>query len=380
MADNVFEKSDLMRFINEPLPKQYQRIMSKIIEAISWTKGDIVICFSGGKDSALILDMYCEIISKFYPGLVNIPIKVAWANTTNESKAMVEYVKWFPTHCETKYGVSIKLDEVRPSNNDNIITVMKREGLPFISKSVASILRKVRKSMDDNNVTYDDVKNLHKPTLQCRDALREMGLNDTTVCAFTGWSCRRNDFGTAFVLPLQWMPLLNIKEVTGCDIRFSEKCCYFLKKEPIGRLDYPNVMIGEQAVESRNREYAWLKTGCNYKLPDNSIKSKPLGAVSLDAVLYSIKYRQTPLSPDYGEVQYCSEENCYKCSKAQRTGCALCGFGIKYDPKRFVRLQETEPAKVAFAFKPFAQGGLGYKETCEYLNEYCGTSIEIPKL
>ena len=29
---------------------------------------------------------------------------------------------------------------------------------------------------------------------------------------------------------------------------------------------------------------------------------------------------------------------------------------------------------------PFAQGGLGYKETCEYLNEYCGTSIEIPKL
>lgn len=380
MSDNKFEKKDLMSFISEPLERQYNRIQSKIIEAINWTKGDILICFSGGKDSALILDMYCEIVSSLFPTIAKQPIKVAWANTTNESKAMRNYVPWFIKHCETKYGVTIELDEVRPLNNDNIITVMKREGLPFISKNVSSIIRKVRKSMDDNNVTYDDIKDLHKPTIQCRDALREMGLNDTTVCALTGWSCKYEDFGTAFVLPKVWMPLLNIKEVTGCDIRFSEKCCTILKKEPMSRLNYPNVMLGEQAVESRNREYAWFKTGCNYKLPDNSIKSKPLGAVSLDAVLYSLNYRQTPLSPDYGEVQYCSKENCYKCSKAQRTGCTLCGFGIKYDPMRFVRLQETEPAKVAFAFKPFNQGGLGYKETCEYLNEYCGTNIVVPQV
>lgn len=379
MTDNIFEKSDLIKFINEPLPRQYQRIMTKIMEAISWTNGDILICFSGGKDSALILEMYCEIISNLFPHLANQPIKVAWANTTNESKNMVNYVKQFIPYCETRYNVSIDFKEVRPLNNDNIITVMKREGLPFISKNVSSIIRKVRTSMDENNITYDDIKHLHKPTTQCRDALREMGLNDTTVCALTGWSCKRNDFGTAFVLPKIWMPLLNIKEVTGCDIKFSEKCCFYLKKEPISRLDYPNIMIGEQAVESRNREYAWFKTGCNYKMPDNSIKSKPLGAVSLDAVLYALHYRQTPLSPDYGKVELCGN-NCYKCTKAQRTGCTLCGFGIKYDPQRFIRLQEDEPAKIAFAFKPYNEGGLGYKETCEFLNEYCGTDIIIPEL
>ena len=378
MSDKVFEKSDLIKFINEPLPRQYQRIMAKIMEAISWTNGDILICFSGGKDSALILDMYCEIISNVFPHLAKQPIKVAWANTTNESKAMVDYVKWFIKYCESKYGVTINLDEVKPSNNDNIIKVMKREGLPFVSKSVSSIVRKVRKSMDENNITYDDIKDLHKPTIQCRDALREMGLNDTTVLSLTGWSCNRNDFGTAFVLPQRWMPLLKIREVTGCDIKFSEKCCNFLKKEPLGRLNYPNIMLGEQAVESRSREHAWLQNGCNYKLPDNSIKSKPLGAVSLDAVLYALLYRKTPLSPDYGEIQYCEEKKCYECSKAQRTGCTLCGFGIKYDPMRFVRLQETEPAKVAYAFKPYNEGGLGYKEVCEFLNEYCGTKIVIP--
>lgn len=380
MIDGKYEKSDLMRFINEPLPSQYQRIMAKIMEAIVWTNGDIAIAFSGGKDSALMLDMYCDIISRLYPDYRDKPVKVMWANTTNETKAMRDYVPFFIKRCEEKYGVTIDFTEVTPEKGKNIISVMKDEGLPFISKSVAGTIRKVKTSMDENGITYRDIKDLHEPTEYCRDALREMGLNATTVLAMTGWSCKLNDFGTAFVLPKQYMPLLNIKELTGCDIKFSEKCCTILKKEPINRLNYPNMMVGEQAVESRNRENTWLQKGCNYKLPDGAIKSKPLGAVSLDAILYAISKRDIPLSADYGKVVYCSETNCYKCTKAQRTGCALCGFGIKYDPDRFIRLQETEPSKIAFAFKPFDEGGLGYKETCEVLNKHCKMNISIPKI
>ena len=376
----MYEKSDLIRFINEPLSSQYQRIMAKIMEAISWTDGDIVITFSGGKDSALMLDMYCDIISSLYPALKTKAIKVVWANTTNETKAMHEYIPFFIQRCEQKYGVTIDFTEVKPKSGQNIASVMKTDGLPFISKSVAGTLRKVKNSMDENGVTYDDIKNLHEPTIYCRDALREMGLNDTTVLAMTGWSCSRDDFGTAFILPKQYMPLLNIKELTGCDIKFSEKCCTILKKEPMARLNYPNIMVGEQAVESKTRENTWLMKGCNYKLPDGAIKSKPLGAVSLDAILYAIKKRDVPLSSDYGEVVYCDKTKCYKCTKAQRTGCSLCGFGIKFDQDRFVRLQETEPAKIAYAFKPFEQGGLGYKEVCEVLNNHCGMNISIPQI
>lgn len=380
MTGSKYEKSDLLRFINEPLSDQYQRIMAKMMEAISWTDGDIAIAFSGGKDSALVLDMYCEIISTMYPTLKDKPIKVMWANTTNETKAMREYVPFFIKRCEEKYGIKIDFTEVTPTRGKNIISVMRDEGLPFVSKSVAGTIRKVKSSMDENGISYHDIKDLHEPTIYCRDALREMGLNDTTVLAMTGWSCSRNDFGTAFVLPKQYMPLLNIKELTGCDIKYSEKCCNILKKEPMNRLNYPNMMTGEQAVESRNRENTWLKKGCNYRLPDGAIKSKPLGAVSLDAILYALDKRKTPLSPDYGEVEYCDETNCYKCTKAQRTGCALCGFGIKFDPNRFIRLQAEEPAKVTIAFKPFDEGGLGYKETCEVLNEHCGLNISIPKV
>lgn len=380
MSDAMYDKSDLLRFINEPLPSQYQRIIAKIIEAIVTTEGDMALSFSGGKDSALVLDMYCDIISDLFPEYKGKPIKVMWANTTNETKAMREYVPFFIKRCEDKYGVKIEFIEITPAKGVNIISVMKNEGLPFVSKSVASTIRKMRSSMDENNITYNDIKDLHEPTLYCRDALREMGLNDTTVLAMTGWSCKLNDFGTAFVLPKQYMPLLNIKELTGYDIKFSEKCCNRLKKEPIANLKYPNMMTGEQAVESRNREHNWYKTGCNYPTPNGGYKSKPLGAVSLDAILYSLEYRKIPLSPDYGEVVYCDKTNCYKCTKAQRTGCALCGFGVKFDPNRFIRLQEEEPAKIAYAFKPFEQGGLGYKEVCEVLNTYCGMKIAIPEI
>ena len=348
------------------------------MEAIVWTNGDIAIAFSGGKDSALMLDMYCDIISQMYPQIKDKPIKVMWANTTNETKTMREYVPFFIKRCEEKYGIKIDFTEVLPAKGKNIISVMKDEGLPFISKSVAGTIRKVKSSMDENGITFHDIKDLHKPTEYCRDALREMGLNDTTVLAMTGWSNKINDFGTAFVLPKQYMPLLNIEELTGCDIKFSEKCCNVLKKEPMARLNYPNMMVGEQAVESKNRESTWLKKGCNYKLPDGAIKSKPLGAVSLDAILYAISKREIPLSADYGQVMYDTENKCYKCTNAQRTGCALCGFGIKYDSNRFIRLQETEPAKVAFAFKPFNEGGLGYREVCEVLNEHCKMNISIP--
>lgn len=373
-----YEKKDLMRFVNEPLEDQYQRILAKEAEAIMYTNGDIVLCFSGGKDSALVLDIYCETIQMY--GMTHIPINVAFANTTNETKAMREYISWFIKRCENKYGVKIDLNEVRPLNNDNIITVMKREGLPFVSKSVSAIVRKMTKSMQENGVTYDDIKNLHEPTIKARDALREMGLNDTAVLAMTGWSCERNDFGTNFVLAKQWLPLLNIKEVTGENINLSEKCCHFLKKEPLGRLDFRNAMTGEQAVESRTREFSWLENGCNYFLPNGNFKSKPLGAVSLDAILYAIHKRDIPLCEDYGKVFYCDKSQCWKCEYAQRTGCALCGFGIRFDKERFVRLQKTEPQKVAYAFKPISQGGLGYLETTQYLNEYCGTKIVIPKI
>lgn len=62
--ENVFEKADLIRMTNEDFSSQYQRAVAKIMEAMSISNGGVILCFSGGKDSALMLDMYCDIASK----------------------------------------------------------------------------------------------------------------------------------------------------------------------------------------------------------------------------------------------------------------------------------------------------------------------------
>lgn len=367
-ADNKYTKKELLKLQSRPLGEQYNFAITRMIEAIKETGGDILECFSGGKDSALLLDLYCEIASRMF-GIKDV--HVGYADTTNETKAMREYVPWFIDRCENKYGVKIHLTTTRPEGGATFASVVRDKGIPFISKMTAGTIRKTKKSMVEAGVTYDDVIKYAKSDVVSRDALREMGLNDTAVLALTGWSCKRNDFGKSFKIAKQWLPLLN------CDIPLTEECCIILKETPLHNLKYPNVMTGEQANESKMREAVWLKHGCNYSPSPGNYKASPFGALSSQAILYGIHHRNVPLCPDYGEVQKCGD--CYSCTKAKRTGCALCGFGIVYDPNRFVRLQETEPAKVAWAFKPRSEGGAGYRELCEYSNEYCGTKIAIPK-
>lgn len=366
--DFKYTKSELLRLQGRPFGEQFNTAVTRMIEAIKETNGDIMVSFSGGKDSALLLDLYCDIASGLF-GITDV--HVGYADTTNETKAMREYVPWFIDRCEKKYGVKIHITTTRPKNNVTFASVVKERGIPFISKQTAGMVRKTKDSMKAAGVTYEDVLQHAKATISSRDALREMGLSDSAVLALTGWSCNKNGFGKAFTLAKQWLPLLN------CDIPLTERCCSILKEEPLAMLQYPNVMTGEQANESRNRETEWMKNGCNYSIPSGGYKSKPFGSLSAQAILYGIHFRKIPLSPDYGELILCGD--CFKCTKAQRTGCALCGFGIKFDPERFVRLQETEPNKVAWAFKPRSEGGAGYRELCEYSNEYCKTKIVIPE-
>ena len=42
---------------------------------------------------------------------------------------------------------------MRTLGEENVITVTKREGLSFVSKSVSSIVRKVTTSMEENGIT-----------------------------------------------------------------------------------------------------------------------------------------------------------------------------------------------------------------------------------
>lgn len=365
---SVFTKAQLVEIWKRPVERQYNVAISKIIEAIQQTDGDISICFSGGKDSTLLLDMYSEIVSQIKP---NAEIDVCFANTTNETNAMISFVKNFIAEMERKYAVKLNFKEIRP--NIPWAKVVQEVGIPLISKEQAKAIRYIRRDMDKTGVDYETVIQCANQSMKSVNELIDLGFSASGILSLTGFVSKRKQFGKHFMLSKKWLPMLN------CGVKISEQCCAIVKEKPLSRIEGNNIMTGEQASESKKREATYLRTGCNYRTSKGVYKSKPFGAMTQDGILFALQYRGIPICSDYGEIIK-TEDGHYKCTKTNRTGCALCGFGCQYDTERFVRLQESEPAKVKFAFKPMDEGGAGYREAIEYMNEHCGTKVKIPKV
>lgn len=369
--ENAFTKRQLVEMWKRPVERQYNVAISKMLEAIRDTKGDITICFSGGKDSALLLDMYCEIIGS--TPFAGKPIKVSFADTTNETTAMRKFIADFIHYVEQKHGVQVELETVRPPKKLTWASFVLENGIPLISKEQSKAIRVVKADMRKTGCDYDTVRRLAKPDIKCVNELFDLGFSKTGVLSLTGYVSSRDEFGKMFTLSKKWMPMV------CCDIDLTNLCCANIKEAALNKVGSGNRMTGEQAQESKARESVYLKTGCNARMAGGIYVSKPFGAMTQDGVLYAIAHRKTPICPDYGEVVKDADGH-FHCTKAQRTGCALCGYGCQYDTERFIRLQKTDPAKVRFAFKPKEQGGAGYKEAIEYMNEHCGTKVIIPEV
>ena len=373
MNEKAFTKKELSEMWKRSPERQQNICASKIIEAIKLTNGDIAICFSGGKDSSYLVYRYCQIISTF-DEYKDKKVILLFANTTNETSAMIKHISSFVDFLEEKFNLKIELRETKPKDHITWVEIARTKGIPFPTKQVAGSVRKVKKELRRLNIEIKDIEQYCVPTIEARDILRTMGFNNTAVYYLTGWSCQREQFSIRYKLPKQWFPLL----WEECPVDVSEECCVILKEKPMQSLNYANMMTGEMAEESTARENEYLKHGCNKVFDNGSVRSKPMGSMTKQGVLFGIKYFKIPICSDYGEVVY---EDCkYRCTGCDRTGCKLCGFGSKYDTDRFVRLQKSEPATVNFAFKPLEQRGLGYKELIEFSNKYCGTKIAIPNI
>ena len=363
----TYTKADLIKMWKRDPARQYNIATTKIIEAIEKTKGEIVICFSGGKDSTLLLDMYCEIIKNTR---YNKPVKVCFADTTNETRAMYDFIDYFISYIKEKYGVAIDFCVVKPK-----ITwaqYVLQHGIPLISKEQSKAIYSVKSDMVKTGCDYETVRRLARPEKRCVEELFDIGFSKTGVLSLTGFVSSTETFGRRFILSKRWLPMI------ACEIPLNHLCCFHIKEQPLKAITAPARMTGEQAMESKNRESAYLKTGCNYYDKNGGYVSKPFGPMTSDGILYSLKYRNTPICADYGDILNAGDR--YFCSKSNRTGCSLCGFGCQYDIYRFMRLQETEPAKIKFAFKPKDGGGCGYYEAISYMNEYCGTNVKIPQI
>lgn len=149
------------------------------------------------------------------------------------------------------------------------------------------------------------------------------------------------------------------------DFKISSKCCYYLKEKPCedwAKKNHSVPFLGLMASEGGRRAKTLKVHGCNY-WGKTIIRSAPFAiflrqdllklAIEMDDLYKKnrediragrgIEMPESLIPEIYGEIV--EENGVLRTTKAQRTGCAMCGFGIHLEkrPHRFDLLRKQNP-------------------------------------
>lgn len=159
-------------------------------------------------------------------------------------------------------------------------------------------------------------------------------------------------------LPKKWLELFAgmANEEYGthyleAPFKVSNECCYWLKEKPCAdwaRKHNSHPYLGLMASEGGQREEALVEHGCNY-YGKTTIRSAPFAIFLRQDLLQLALDLEVPVPSIYGEIKRRANGELYT-TRAQRTGCSMCGFGIHLEerPHRFDRLREENPKEWEF--------------------------------
>ena len=232
----------------------------------------------------------------------------------------------------TFFDIESKSDPYKLVAHD--IQVIKEHGYPVISKDKAGKIQLLQNPTEKNSTV--------------RNAIIT---GDTG--AFGGW--RK---GTRMRLPQKWLDLFagpeNEKYGTNyktAPFKVSPDCCYYMKEKPANDWAKANKVhpyMGLMASEGGQRQKALMKHGCNY-YGKTVTRSCPFAIFSRTDLLQLVLDLEAPVPEIYGEIKQ-QRNGTLETTKAKRTGCTMCGFGIHIEkrPHRFDRLRETSPKEWEF--------------------------------
>lgn len=164
--------------------------------------------------------------------------------------------------------------------------------------------------------------------------------------------------GTRMKLSQKWLTLFGGYENESEGVKYqkppfrvSSKCCEFLKEKPCDLWAKENnsvPFLGLMASEGGRRQKSLMINGCNY-FGKSTIRSAPFAIFDRQDLLRLAVELNVPVPEVYGTIER-NENGKYFTTKAQRTGCSMCGFGIHLEkrPHRFDRLYESNPAEWDF--------------------------------
>ncbi|MBR6243868.1 MAG: hypothetical protein IKQ90_10280 [Ruminococcus sp.] len=195
-----------------------------------------------------------------------------------------------------------------------------------------------------------------------------------------------NRQNTRMKLALYWLELFGGYENENENVDYlrpdflvSDECCYYLKEKPCDNWAKEHISVpflGLMASEGGRRQKSLMQNGCNY-FGGSVIRSAPFAIFSRQDILklalemdgWYLAHREGflregissgRLRPDhrmpdsiipeiYGKI-VCTAGT-LRTTKAQRTGCSMCGFGIMKErkrPHRFDLLYEKSPEQWDF--------------------------------
>lgn len=160
-------------------------------------------------------------------------------------------------------------------------------------------------------------------------------------------------------LPDKWIELFGgnyayMRPDLNCktpNFKVSSECCYWLKELPADKWakehnSWP--FLGLMQSEGGQREMGLLKNGCNY-VGKSTARSCPFNYFTRQDLLQLALDLNVHVPEIYGEIVR-EPDGTLRTTKAQRTGCSMCGFGIHMEkrPHRFDRLREQNPKEWHF--------------------------------
>lgn len=369
MKEYYFTDEQLKEMQNKSFDEKLQISIAKVLQIINITNGKIYVAYSGGKDSGVILHLVATVwkMTKY----ANEPLIVGLANTTCEYKGMLKHAREFVKWIEDTVGIKIEYYQTSP--NIKLKEIFIEHGYPIASKGIARHVSDVRKQMKQHNILWDDIKDHLDQTIENAEYLRNLGFSDGATGCLCGIKSDNTKASSQMRISKRWLPLIY------APFEVSPHCCDELKKKPQKELAErisASAILGEMACESQNRKTAYKKTGCVFEVGKNKYKGKPIGFWTEQDIYEYTRWKQLPLFNYYGEIIE-DEKGCLCTTGMDRTGCKICLFGCQFKNNGIHQLKELEPNVCKVIEKPISEGGLGYGEVVDYLNKYCGCSIDI---
>ena len=214
------------------------------------------------------------------------------------------------------------------------VEILNEVGFPVISKKIAGRIDTLQHPTDRNKTV--------------RHAII------TGECGAQGHYAKNS----RMKMPQKWLKLFGGYENENENVDYqtpsflvSNKCCKYMKEDPCekwAKEHNSRPFLGLMASEGGQREEALVEHGCNY-FGKTVIRSAPFAPFLRQDLLQLALDLNVPVPEIYGTIERKEDGTLYT-TKAQRTGCSMCGFGIHMEkrPHRFDKLRERNPKEWEF--------------------------------